>query len=112
METTTLKHKVAKFTCFVEKDADISPEGLKKQTPHVYRGVKFEEENREAIQRLFGSAIIPETLPEGCWIFEASIKNEYDFTIMGNSVVNKYYKKFDASGILGCGSGSERFKTN
>lgn len=101
--------KVAQFTCFVDKDVDVSPEALKVKTPHVYRGVRYTEEDREAIERLFCLDKPLPFFPEGTWLFERSTPKGYTCVLLHQDVLDVVYKEFDASGILGCGKGSERF---
>jgi hypothetical protein len=110
METKENKPKIGKFTCFVDVDTDVSPEALKRATPHIHRGVQFKEEDRDAIQRLFSHCPIPTDFEEnGDWLFETMTDGKYHYVIVSDKDVKEKYKGFDASGVLGCGPGSERF---
>lgn len=76
----------------------------------MYRALRYKSENHEAIAKLCNNANL-ENIAEGTWVIEQPkmVNDKIQYKYMDNDTFHKTFKKYDASGVLGCGPGSERF---
>lgn len=74
----------------------------------IYRAIIFDEKRIEAISKLcIGLNIIP--IEHGQWIVELPKIGRMKYRILSQSNFINMFQEYNASGILGCGKGSERF---
>jgi len=76
----------------------------------VYRALRYKPNHHDAITRLCSNANL-NNLQEGTWVVEQPkmIDDKIQYEYLSDDVFTKTFQKYDASGILGCGPGSERF---
>ncbi len=76
----------------------------------MYRALRYKSENHDAIAKLCKGASLSE-LKDGTWVVELPkmVDNKIVYSYFDHKEFNDTFKKYDASGVLGCGTGSERF---
>lgn len=76
----------------------------------VYRALRFKEKERDAVLKLCGH--FDQQVEDGQWIVEQPnmVNNRIQYEVMEDKSFKETFTKYDASGILGCGKGSERFQ--
>lgn len=77
----------------------------------VHRALKFDQTREAGIAKLC-AGLDTKLVADGQWVIEQPkmVNNKIQYAIMEDKEFKETFTKYDASGILGCGKGSERFK--
>lgn len=75
----------------------------------ICRALQFNQTREAGIAKLC-KGLDTKLVSDGQWVIEGKVvKDKIQYTIMEDKEFKETFTKYDASGILGCGKGSERF---
>lgn len=108
----TKRPRTSFYGCFKREEDIAGVENIDDLKIPVYRAIPYKGDEHESISRLCQGAFRDGAQPaEGQWIIEEPrmVEGRIRYTFMDDKEFRERFRKYDASGILGCGKGSERF---
>lgn len=75
----------------------------------VYRALQFSKDREPEIKKLC-RGLDTTAIADGQWVMEVpDMKGKIEYDIISDGGFQENFTKYSAAGILGCGTGSERF---